>query len=113
MGESRWGGSPEGIVLDYLPLMRSDNPGPDEERQLREIASSEIVILADTGQYEMQALLCLATLTKQRQVPLVLTNPNGIQNRNNMAGQMMKRWSQFESTLTSTFHLEQFDPPEE
>lgn len=117
MSTSRWEPLPPGLQIDYFPpVMRGQEEVTGEERnKLSRLLESQFLVAVVPTQAELPAILQLMKIMSQlgRDVPVVFFNPKLVQNAYVAAGTLLRSARELERTLVPTFHLEQYDPPDD
>merc|ERR1719161_217449 len=117
MMENKWDAM-DRLELSYLPpLLRSgmSAPGLDPENEKRRrmelpnLDEAAVVVAVRPTQAELPAMLELWKYASECNAPVVLVNPQLIQDRVIAAGNMMKEYNIVRSKIVPVFHLEQVE----
>eukprot|EP00930_Biecheleria_cincta_P042021 TRINITY_DN28895_c0_g1_i1.p1 TRINITY_DN28895_c0_g1~~TRINITY_DN28895_c0_g1_i1.p1 ORF type:complete len:448 (+),score=82.10 TRINITY_DN28895_c0_g1_i1:75-1418(+) len=109
----QWSGLPENVILDHFPpILPLSDVKPDEEMKLQAMLDASMIIVVAPLQTELGCVFALMDRVNSlpRKMPVIFMNARLIQDRTVIAGERTRLYTELEKTITSVFHLEQYDP---
>jgi len=116
MAETRWKPLPKRLFLDHLPnVMPNSELTTADKARMENLLESKILLIICPGQTDLPAILQLLQLTRitGNDVPVIFINAEFIQNPDAAGGNLLKSAIKMAQKTVRSFHLQQYDPPED
>jgi len=116
MAENRWKPLPPRLFLDHLPTaLPGAIIGNAEKNRMEQLLESKVILSICPQQTELPAITQLLQLMRMTgtDVPIIFINAEFIQNLDAAQGNLMKSAVKLANSIVRSFHLQQYDPPDD